>query len=281
MTDITLGVSASAASPISPDIRALRRMEVGVCAFSFGLVLLSIVLFLMEATCKRVSTMIAEQNAAAIKLGMNLDYYEILPNKSPQLPPGLLEDTVEFSRRNAVIIETAHRLSILTLVSSRSVLDLISGLQASDGSDQKFDHISIDPSKYTPEQIIVQIQYQLRLFQAIRYDAQDLSGLWRGLIAGISAYLLPVVYAVLGAFLYEFRAWCANPHKRRHQIPPDRVSRFLMAGIAGIVISTFSELFPKEIQLPPLALAFVVGYSIDIFTSRLDALIRDLKPKPN
>ena len=89
MTDITLGVSASADSPIPPDIRALRRMEVGVCAFSFGLVLLSIVLFLMEATCKRVSTMIAEQNAAAIKLGMNLDYYEILANKSPQLPPGL------------------------------------------------------------------------------------------------------------------------------------------------------------------------------------------------
>jgi len=29
--------------------------------------------------------------------------------------------------------------------------------------------------------------------------------------------------------------------------------------------------FPKEVQLPPLALAFVVGDSIDIFTSRLDA----------
>jgi hypothetical protein len=284
MTDITLGVSASADSEnllIPPDIRALRRMEVGVCVFSFCLVVLSILLFLMDATCKRVSTLIAEQNAAAIKLGINLDYYEFLPNKLPQLPPGLLDDTIEFSRRNAIIIETAYRLSIPTLVSSPSVLDLINKLKTSDGSGQKFDRISIDPTKHSPEQIVAQAQYQLQLFQAIRDDAQDLSGLWRGLIAGISVYLLPVVYAVLGAFLYEFRAWCTDPHKRKHQIPPDRISRFLMAGIAGIVISAFSDLFPKEIQLPPLALAFVVGYSIDIFTSRLDALIRDLKPKPN
>jgi hypothetical protein len=209
MTDITLGVSASADSAnlvVPPDIRALRRMEVGVCIFSSCLVLFSILLFLMDATCKRVSTLIAEQNAAAIKLGIDLDYYEILPNKLPQLPPGLLEDAIEFSRRNAIIIETAYRLSIPTLVSSPSVLDLIKRLKASDGSGQIFDRISIDPTKHTPEQMIVQAQYQLKLFQAIRDDAQDLSGLWRGLIAGISAYLLPVVYAVLGAFLYEFRA---------------------------------------------------------------------------
>jgi hypothetical protein len=254
-------------------------MEVGVGVFSFLLVFLSILLFLMDATCKRVSALIAEQNAAAIKLGINLDYYESLSNKASILPPGLFEDAIEFSRRNAIIIETAHRLWPTTLFSSVSVLDLIKPLTASDGSGMKFDHISIDPTKHTPNDIVEQGLYQLQLFQAIRDAAHDRSGLWKGVIAGISAYLLPVIYAVLGAFLYEFRAWCKEPSKRKREIPPDRISRFLMAGIAGIVISAFNDLFPKQILLSPLAIAFIVGYSIDVFTSRLDALIRDLKPK--
>jgi hypothetical protein len=282
MTDISLSAGALAGSETNPDrenITSLRRMEVGVGVFSILLVVFSILLFLMDATCKRVSALIAEQNAAAVKLGVNFHYYESLPNKASTLPPGLLEDAIEFSRRNAIIIETAQRLSPMTLFSSASVSDLIKRLQASDGSGRKLEHISIDPTKYAPNDVVAQGQYQLQLFQAIRDAAHDQSGLWAVVIAGISAYLLPVIYAVLGAFLYEFRTWCKDPSKRKVEIPPDRMSRFLMAGIAGIAISAFNDLFPKEILLPPLAIAFIVGYSIDVFTSRLDALIRNLKPK--
>ena len=52
-----------------------------------------------------------------------------------------------------------------------------------------------------------------------------------------------------------------------------------MAGIAGIAIGAFNDLFPKEVQFSPLALAFVVGYAIDVFTSRLDVVIENLKIK--
>ena len=114
MTDISLSAGALAGSEPNSDrenITSLRRMEVGVGVFSILLVVFSILLFLMDATCKRVSALIAEQNAAAVKLGINLHYYEALPNKASILPPGLLEDAIEFSRRNAIIIETAQRLS--------------------------------------------------------------------------------------------------------------------------------------------------------------------------
>ena len=46
-----------------------------------------------------------------------------------------------------------------------------------------------------------------------------------------------------------------------------------MAFILGATISVFSSLIPKDVLLSPLALAFLGGYSIDAFTSRLDALV--------
>jgi hypothetical protein len=60
----------------------------------------------------------------------------------------------------------------------------------------------------------------------------------------------------------------------------DRNSRFLMAAIAGIAISLFASLIPQNMPLSPLALAFLVGYSIEVFTSRLDGLVRKLTRKP-
>jgi len=50
-----------------------------------------------------------------------------------------------------------------------------------------------------------------------------------------------------------------------------------MAGIAGFVIGAFNDSFPRELFVPPLALSFLVGYSIEAFTSRLDAIIHKLK----
>jgi hypothetical protein len=49
-----------------------------------------------------------------------------------------------------------------------------------------------------------------------------------------------------------------------------------VAAIAGEAMTVFSNLIFNESILSPLALAFIVGYSIDLFISRLDAGIRKL-----
>jgi hypothetical protein len=53
-----------------------------------------------------------------------------------------------------------------------------------------------------------------------------------------------------------------------------------MAFILGATISVFSSLIPKDMLLSPLAIAFLAGYSIDAFTSRLDALVEKMKHSP-
>jgi hypothetical protein len=50
-----------------------------------------------------------------------------------------------------------------------------------------------------------------------------------------------------------------------------------MAFILGATISVFSSLIPKDLLLSPLTVAFLAGYSIDAFTSRLDALVDKMK----
>jgi hypothetical protein len=83
-------------------------------------------------------------------------------------------------------------------------------------------------------------------------------------------------------FLYALRGACANFRQRRTDLSPDRISRFLMAGIAGIAISALSSLIPQELLLSPLAAAFIIGYSIDILTTRLDRYIRKFQqPAPS
>jgi hypothetical protein len=231
----------------------------------------------MNATSKEVSGLISEQNDAASRLGSSIHYYEASKPTFPIPPPGFEHDLVEFSRKNATVIYTADRLSLIKSIKrwfiSESLLDRIKRLHSTDGSNTIFDRLTIDPKFENVEQIAEEGVYQIRLYQAIRDHAQDLCGKWQGTIAAVTTYMLPVFYAILGAFLYMFRAG------DRYQ-SPDRTSRFLMAGIAGIAIGTLNGLFSKEILVSPLAIAFIAGYSIEVLTSRLDALIHDLSKRP-
>ena len=121
---------------------------------------------------------------------------------------------------------------------------------------------------------------RIELYQAIRDYAQDLCNYAKWFLGAITTYLLPVAYALLGAFLYAFRSFARRAPEQETASLLDRNSRFLMAAIAGIAISLFSSLIPQSMPLSPLALAFLVGYSIEVFTSRLDELVRRLTRKP-
>jgi hypothetical protein len=288
MSEITQTASRGLMPP-SSDAKMLRRMEWIAGIVGSVLVIASMTLSFIHATCKQVSDLISEQNAAATKIGLSLEYYAYfnkLNNNADKTaatsetmsPPGLLHDLIDFSRRNVTIIYTADRFNLFNSLKhifvSEDLLKDIAALRPTDGSTQDFDHFAIDAQKTTVSDVLKEGYYQIRLYQAIRDHAEASSESWEEITGQIVAYLMPIFYAVLGAFLYTFRSWC-----REGRIPywPDRISRLLMAGIAGIVIGAMNGLFPKEISVSPLALAFIVGYSIEVFTSRLDAWIQSFR----
>jgi hypothetical protein len=87
---------------------------------------------------------------------------------------------------------------------------------------------------------------------------------------------MPVLYALLGAFLWAFRSSCEKAGLSADDLPVDRSRRFVMAAIGGIAISVHGTVLPQNMLVSPLAISFVFGYSIEIFTSRLDAYIDGL-----
>lgn len=259
----------------------VRVTELVVAGYAAVIVVGSIFLFVMNATSQQVSTLIDEQNVSALRLGSDLEYYrnhqrDMTPDHS--LPPGLLESLVEFSRRNGQIIKGMHRLRIKNVFAqsaswseTRDHINREGG--AVDGSGTKFSYYGVDPNTDTTN-IVERGLYQIRLYQAIRDYAQDLSSFSKCCLGAVTTYLLPVAYALLGSFLRAFRSLAREGTIGRQQKPVyDRTSMFLMAAIAGIVISLFTSVIPKDLELPPLAFAFLVGYAIEAFTCRLDAYV--------
>jgi hypothetical protein len=94
----------------------------------------------------------------------------------------------------------------------------------------------------------------------------------------VAGCLLPILFEILGAVTFglrelrqrlETRTWL----KRGLAIPTLRI---VTAGLAGFMISIFTD-FTAKSGLSPVAVAFVIGYSVDVFFSFLDAIVARLR----
>jgi hypothetical protein len=243
--------------------RALSRILFNAFTFTGAVVSLSMIVFLLDSTSEQVNTLLTSQNAAALKLWNNVDYYEHHKPSDiddPPLPPGLVNDVVEFSRTNANIKKVAHRLVFSHI------------FESDNAQGEMVSPRSLD-SKGIKEEAIKQIE----TYQKQRADVQDHAALDKTVVAAISTYVLPCLYALLGTFLYTGRS---RTDGKQNERVGEHGDRYAMAFILGATVSLFSSLMPKDVLLSPLAVAFLAGYSIDVFTSRLDALVEKMKLRP-
>lgn len=268
----------------SRNTRLLHRWEWAVASYTILLVVLSIVLFMMHKVSGQIGDLIVEQNAAALKLWESLDYYDhrvATINGDTPSPPGLMDDVVHFSRANAILIKTVQRSTVPQLLRFNSNWqDLIKSAQAEhiQSFTTDFNHLVFDPAIAFPN-LIKEGMYQIKLYQLIRDIAQDGYNFHRVCFGAIAQYILPILYAALGAFLYTFRSISRTDQNKPSPTVDSLLNRnirfltarFLTAVIAGVAIGVFK--FPKDAFLSPLAVAFVVGYSIDVFTSLLDGYV--------
>jgi hypothetical protein len=91
----------------------------------------------------------------------------------------------------------------------------------------------------------------------------------------ISSCILPVLYALLGTCAYLIRTFEDQMSSRTFTPSAANSARFLIAGIGGLVIGLFNNVtITQQASLPPLGLAFLVGYAVDVFFTFLEGLIR-------
>ena len=121
-------------------------------------------------------------------------------------------------------------------------------------------------------------------YQDVRSFGQDVLDLVSVSYGAITTCLLPILYALLGTCAYLLRSF-EEQLRTLTFTPSSRANwaRFLIAGIGGAVVGLFSNFSVTEgASISPLAIAFLVGYAVDVFFSFLEGLIQSFaKPKTN
>jgi hypothetical protein len=128
---------------------------------------------------------------------------------------------------------------------------------------------------------------KIGVYEEVRNFAQNILANDSVLYGALSAYLLPVLYAVLGAFAYQIRLFTEQVRLRSFQENRANSARVIAAVVAGSIVSLFNG-FTQGATLSPLAVAFLVGYGVEIFYAFLDRVVTafassgsaESKPRP-
>jgi len=112
-------------------------------------------------------------------------------------------------------------------------------------------------------------------YQDVRYFAQMLLTDVAVFYGALTACVLPVLYALLGTCAYLIRTFEDQMSSRTFTPSAANSARFLIAAIGGAVVGLFNNFaITDTASLPPLALAFLVGYAVDVFFTFLEGLMK-------
>lgn len=275
----------SAASLAACKRISLLGMQVRSACLVAAVIVFSIFLFMSTATLSDMSELIEQQNATGLKLWSDIQMLRANGGSGEAgaadrparaiIAGRVFEEMVEFSRKGTLLLQSASRLNYW----------FTPPWMISDNSDVTFnetnargmDHLNVPPELSSADAIEQEAVYQIKAYQYIRDYALGLYKIDTLIYSSLSTYFLPTVYALLGAFLYGFRFYSRLIRRKEYLPSAAHSARYFIAAIAGLVVGLFGSLLPKNLSLPPLAVAFLVGYAVEAFFSRLDELIRKLK----
>jgi hypothetical protein len=246
-------------------------------------VFFSLFTFISSAISDSIKTEIDVANSKVITLLTHLASQDgTLPEKPNQFTTStnyslqdLLADLQQFAISLRFIDSRAQQLHRLVKLLPVTVNDPLKGIRASpDSTNLLHGKFELEP-KDPPETNFARV---LQTYQQVRAYAQNLRDAVTFWGAGVTASILPVLYAILGV--------CALSLRRMQVAIRDKTfsdssakEHMVVAVIAGMMITLFSGLFTTSgVSLPPLALAFLAGYSSDAFCRVLEGVIGPSAP---
>jgi hypothetical protein len=126
-----------------------------------------------------------------------------------------------------------------------------------------------------PNHLTTATDGRIEVYQDVRYFAQSLVADSTFVFGAITTYLLPVLYALLGTCAYLLRSFEQDMKNKTFIPSPANSARFLIAGIGGGVVGLFNNFtLSQGASIPPLAVAFLVGYAVDVFFSFLESMLQ-------
>ncbi len=134
----------------------------------------------------------------------------------------------------------------------------------------------------TPPVDQVQEGFQkIAVYQDIRQIALKLKSEADNFGGAIVGFVLPVLYAALGACAAVLRRiWSETATSTYHlrKSPVANLAQIATAVIIGITIGLFTSFLEGSKTLPPLALAFVAGYGVDKFFEFIERIVDAILP---
>jgi hypothetical protein len=231
----------------------------------------SVCTFVTSAVSTAIVNDIDRANALAVKLRAELGPPPPPGSPPPEIPKGISEaeviaDLQEYASTVRLINARARRLNWFVL---RIEKPPVEDIGTREERKSKFELQVGIPDPIAERDRITETYQDVRYFaQAILADISVFYG-------AISACILPVLYALLGTCAYLLRTFEDQMSTRTFTPSAANSARFLIAAIGGAVVGLFNNfVVTQQASIPPLALAFLVGYAVDVFFAFLEGLIK-------
>lgn len=259
-------------------------LKVAICLAAF-IVPFSVASFLASAISSSIRTDISTANDLAIKLQTQLGYpvqdAGALPSRPcTPFPPAAPANPPANVNYDDVVSELQLYATTIRSIDARA--RQLKWLVPSEEPDPchaiRKDPVKLHQVFQLPAglpNLAVAAQERTAFYQDIRYFAQNLVDDESFFYGAMTTCILPVLYALLGTCAYLLRNFEQQMTSRTFTPTEANSARFLIAAIGGAVVGLFNNFtINAGASIPPLALAFLVGYAVDVFFAFLEGLIQ-------
>lgn len=229
----------------------------------------SILTFVSSSISTQIRTDVSAANALAVKL-----HTEVGPPASPGSGPSEeLADLQEYAATVRSIYARSRRLNFILVPR----VDVPLGLRCHSGDPDKDSTCIKDkfelPYGLKTDDFPATRDRITETYQDVRYFAQNITTDVLTFYGAFNTCILPILYALLGTCAYLLRSFEDQMGSRTFTPSVANSARFVIAAIGGTVIGLFNG-FTSQASASPLAMAFLVGYGVEIFFSFLENLIK-------
>ncbi|WP_027154903.1 hypothetical protein [Mesorhizobium sp. WSM2561] len=249
---VTAGTLRACQEDASFAIRGYKRLVYTLAVF---IVPISIITFISAGISNVIKANLEVANSAVVTLHAKLS-----TTKPGEATNGLL-DLQQFAVAARAVKSRSDQLNY-TLLGTIKHKDLDDDFEVRPNIIDRFEPVKEEVSRLTSK------------YQNVRFYANNVLDSASIVWGAVTASILPVLYALLGACAAVLRAFTQHYEARTFSRSYATPARFIIAGIGGGIIGLFGNLdIGKGLTPSPLALAFLVGYAADIFFSLLEGSI--------
>ena len=261
-------VSAASLKAYQAETRpTMRTYLIVAIALSAVIIPVSIATFVSSSISEEIRSDIAKANALTVKLAVELG-----PPPRPEIGTSdELADLQEYAATVRLIYARARRLNVLVFPHVQVLRPWFLRKEM----PRRRPNISRRNSNWRfPLDNLPEARNAMTLtYQDVRYFAQAIASDILTFYGAINSCILPILYALLGTCAYLLRTFEDQMISRTFLPSRANSARFLIAAIGGTVIGLFSG-FSTQASASPLAVAFLVGYAVEVFFAFLEGLIK-------